>query len=561
MRKIYSLLFISFSVFTLANAQALKNAGSITVQSDGTNHGFIYVNGDVEITSTGSIENNGIIEVKGDWANNRTNGDVTYNGTGAGIVRFTAVGDIQQISSTGATGEVAFHNMETTNPLAITSGVVLAGVSALDNIRVNGTLTLNNAGLGMLTHDLIIGLDGEITGYNSIHNPRFTTGSFVKKIATGRASEVHNFPYYKEDGNTTYGDNYLPVDIRLNTAPAQADEIRVKFVPTANLGNMFFVGGCNGQNIMLNQTIPDFGYWEIDVEDAANNNLDNTAGWYYDLTVYPSQAALNNMATSFGSDYFKMLRIPSHSGNSQIPFNPSTAPWDSYVGTSGTFCNGLAEIATYNETVGVMATAMSNFSRFGGGGNSGGAGLPIELLSLEANPIDNDFIQVEWSTAVEIDNAGFEVLRSTDGQTFERIGWVDGNGSTTTESEYAFDDRNVIPNQVYYYRLNQIDFDGASEETYIVSASITVGDVFSIGEFVPNPTLDNSHINITSGQIHQVEVIVFNTLGQIVMDNKHEINPGVNRIDFDMTTVADGTYHAIIKVDNEIYNRKLVLTK
>lgn len=564
MGKLYALLFISLICFSFAQAQALKNDGAIFVQSDGTDHGFIYVNGDVEITSSGSIENNGIIEVKGNWQNDRPNGDISYGGTGAGIVRFTDAGNVQTLSSAGAAGEVGFHNMETTNPVSIISGVVASGVTTTDNIRVNGTLTFNDGGIAAMNNDVIIGLDGEVSGFNATHHVKFTTGSFVKKIATGRASEVHQFPYFKYEASATnvYGSNrYLPVEMRLNTAPAQADEIRVRFVPVSNLGNMFFVGGCNGQNIMLNRTVENFGYWEIDVEDAANNNLDNTAGWEYDLTLFPPEAALDNLASSYGSDYYKILRIPSHSGNTQINFNPSNPGWDQYVGSSGVFCNGFTPIATYDDAVGITAYQINSFSRFGGAGNEGGAGLPIELLSLEANPIENSYITVDWVTAVEVDNAGFELLRSTDGENFERIAWVDGSGSTTLETAYSFDDWDVKPNTVYYYRLNQTDFDGTTTMSYIVSASITVGDVFSISEFIPNPTLDNTHIDITTGDAKHIEVTVYNTLGQIIMHNAQDLVPGINRIDFDMAAVADGTYHTILQVDNEIYNRKLVVTK
>lgn len=555
-----SLLFVSLG---LVNAQALYNAGTITIQSNGTTDGLLYVNGDVEITSSGAVENNGIFEIKGNYDNNRTDGAITYNGTGAGLTKFTGIGNLQALNTSSGGGQLEFQNVEITSPLTFTANTPVAGVRTYDNVRVNGELKFNgtNCGIAMMDKDMILGLNGTSTGYSATENARFTTGSFVKKVANGQPVTTHFFPYYKIDGNIYYGDGYLPVEIQVNTAPVQADEIRVKFVPNVDLGNVYHVGGCNGQNIMLNQMVERFGYWEIDVEDASNNNLDNTAGWYYDITLYPPAAALNYLNTTYGSEYYKVLRIPSHSGNSQIPFVSGSADWSAGVAGSGTYCDGLTEISTYNQSTGVTAYALNNFSRFGGAGNSGGAGLPIELVSISAEGVDNQYIAVNWTTAVEIDNAGFEVMRSTDGRDFERIGWVEGKGTTTENVDYVYNDVNVQPNVIYYYKLNQVDFDGANKETQMVSASISADEVIVIGDFIPNPTLDNTHLVITSPISQELKLTVYNTLGQVVLFTEQEMLPGKNRVDLSMGGVADGTYHAVLMIDGKVHNKKLVVTK
>lgn len=561
MKNIYLAVALMLVGSGVVSAQALYNAGSITIQSNGTTDGLLYVNGDVEITSTGSVQNDGVFEIKGNYDNDRTDGAISYGGTGSGLTMFTGIGDLQLLNTASANGELQFQNVEITNPLAFTANTPVAGVRANDNIRVNGDLLFNSAGIAMMDKDLILGLDGSVSGYTSTYNAQFTSGAFVRKIANGQPIKTHFFPYYKIDGSTTYGDNYLPVQLQLNTAPVQADEIRVKFIPATDLGNVFHVGGCNGQNIMLNEMVDQFGYWEIDVEDASNNNLDNTTGWYYDLTLYPPAGALTNMASTYGSDYYKILRIPSHSGNTQLPFVPASADWSSYVTQSGTYCNGREEIATYNQNTGITAYALNYFSRFGGAGNSGGAGLPIELVNIDAKGVDNEYIEVTWTTAVEIDNAGFEVMRSTNGRDFERIGWVDGNGSTTETIDYVYNDVKVQPNVIYYYKLNQVDFDGANKETPMVSASITADEVMVIGDFIPNPTLDNTHLIITSPKAQELQLTVYNTLGQIVLYTEQEMLPGKNRVDLSMGGVADGTYHAVLMIDGKVHNKKLVVTK
>jgi len=83
--------------------------------------------------------------------------------------------------------------------------------------------------------------------------------------------------------------------------------------------------------------------------------------------------------------------------------------------------------------------------------------LPVEFLYFKGVTF-NHSNELLWATASEINNSGFEVQRSTDGITFEKIGFVNGAGSTTTEKDYTYVD-NDIKEPLYYYRLRQVDYD------------------------------------------------------------------------------------------------------
>jgi hypothetical protein len=88
--------------------------------------------------------------------------------------------------------------------------------------------------------------------------------------------------------------------------------------------------------------------------------------------------------------------------------------------------------------------------------------LPISLLSFRAR--NNGYsIDVDWTTATEINNMGFEVQRlMADGVNWEIIGFVEGNYNHNGLLKYSFNDYNPN-NGVNYYRLRQIDFDGRFE--------------------------------------------------------------------------------------------------
>lgn len=74
---------------------------------------------------------------------------------------------------------------------------------------------------------------------------------------------------------------------------------------------------------------------------------------------------------------------------------------------------------------------------------SGGL-LPVELTGFSARP-RNQFAELEWQTASELNNMGFHIERSTDGRTWTEIGFVSGNGTTSEKHDYTFFDKNPIP--------------------------------------------------------------------------------------------------------------------
>ncbi len=562
---IFSLTLIT--VLAAHGQVAFYNAGTVTVEGTG----LLYVDGDVEIASTGSVTNDGTIEIKGNMQLDRADGTINSGSTGERVVKFTGTTGPQVLTSTNiSTTSITIHKIEASNSqlLALGGGLFARGLIVEKDLNITGGIDFQNSGaIFMDVNDLTIGLNASLTNYSATQNIRFTPGGeLVKKIATGQPSTVHQFPYQLVGFGTGEG-TYLPGTIRLNTAPAQADEIRFSFAPESNIGNIFHVGNCTNigpggnQNIMLNKMVEDFGYWVVDAEDAAGNNLDNTNGWNYDITLYPTAAALNNLQATYGSDYFKILRKPSHSGNTPLAAPNSSTDWSNFVTESGTYCNGIVEIASYNANVGITATQVSKFSNFGGAGNEGGASLPIELLSLEAVPVDNQYIAVKWATSIEIDNKGFEVLRSTNGEDFTVQGWVDGNGSSTTLRNYNFIDRNVVPNQLYYYRLRQVDNNENSELTHIVTAQITGSSIFVVSDFIPNPSHSATRIEITSSDVKEVNVTIYNTLGQIISAQNVNLNIGTTPINFDMSEVAAGTYYGVITVGEEVYNKKVVIAR
>jgi len=307
------------------------------------------------------------------------------------------------------------------------------------------------------------------------------------------------------------------------------------------------------QWVILEQAIKDHGYWSF--AGAPTNS--------YSMETFPQSYTEEGQQDP--SNYFETWRTLRY--HADINVNPSvaTADW-----TADLFdISSMQDLITYTRNAGcynytqpgVPGGIYTGFSHFGVFESKSDNALPVELIYLKADPINNQFIQVSWATSVEVNNHGFEVLRSTDGINFTNVGWVDGHNNSTITQTYSFDDHNVAPNVIYYYKLNQVDNDGHSKETYIVNAMITSGDVFAISEFIPNPAKDLSRIIVTTSAIQSIDVKMFDMLGRQLSQETYNLNVGENAIYFDTNTLSDATYTAVITAGNKVYSKKLVVAK
>ena len=104
---------------------------------------------------------------------------------------------------------------------------------------------------------------------------------------------------------------------------------------------------------------------------------------------------------------------------------------------------------------------------------------PVELISFTGE-LNNNRVHLNWTTATETNNSGFEILRKAQNDNeWKTIGFVPGFGTTTEPKSYSFIDENVTTG-IYKYRLKQIDFDG----TFTYSNEIEVDVDFTPKEFV-----------------------------------------------------------------------------
>jgi uncharacterized repeat protein (TIGR01451 family) len=122
--------------------------------------------------------------------------------------------------------------------------------------------------------------------------------------------------------------------------------------------------------------------------------------------------------------------------------------------------------------------------------------LPVELVAFEAKATGTDAI-LSWTTASEKNNARFEVERSLNGISFERIGMVPGQGTTSSRTNYRHLDTGVgkLGLAVVYYRLQQVDIDGGSSMSPVRTVSFRPGK--GVVSIYPNPALAQATLDLS----------------------------------------------------------------
>jgi hypothetical protein len=137
----------------------------------------------------------------------------------------------------------------------------------------------------------------------------------------------------------------------------------------------------------------------------------------------------------------------------------------------------------------------------------GGSGLPIELLSFEAE-MNNGQVNLSWKTAAEINNDYFIIERSHDAMNWENIAYQQGAGNSSNLIVYSDVDKAPLKG-ISYYRLKQFDFDGSSSISDI--KLVNNSNQEQVITIFPNPVDQQAEISIQmvgfSGENIQLQIL------------------------------------------------------
>jgi predicted CXXCH cytochrome family protein len=143
--------------------------------------------------------------------------------------------------------------------------------------------------------------------------------------------------------------------------------------------------------------------------------------------------------------------------------------------------------------------------------------VPVEMTSFTGS-ISNGVVNLQWQTATEKNNKGFDVQRRI-GTTWETIGSVSGKGTSSVINKYSYSDNlsklSVAGN--ISYRLRQMDYDGTATFTKEVNVSYTSAPKsFSMSQNYPNPFNPSTTIRYALPFDSNVKISIYKVTGELV---------------------------------------------
>lgn len=167
---------------------------------------------------------------------------------------------------------------------------------------------------------------------------------------------------------------------------------------------------------------------------------------------------------------------------------------------------------------------------------------PVELSAFSYS-ISNKDVTLNWSTSSELNNSGFEIERSTGNNLWTKVGFVNGNGTTTNQSNYTFVDRN-LNSGTYNYRLKQIDFNG-NFEYFNLSSQVIIGipSKIDLMQNYPNPFNPSTKIDFEIPDMGHVKLNVYDNTGKLVASLINDYRAaGYYTTEFNAVNLPSGIY-------------------
>ncbi len=430
----------------------------------------------------------------------------------------------------------------------------------------------NNLGFTSGTNSAIYKTTNGGANWDSLASTGLPTGATFRKIDFINAntgwvfasapSSLANFIYKTTDGGATWAAQSNGYTATANGQMYGAHMLDANYGFAVSYQPRPFKT-TDGGTTWTEQTLVDaFGgfLYDIKMVDTANGYAVGSSGRLY--------------KTTNGGLLWDTVSVPtrSYSFNSMELINPQTIALFGSTGTNFITTDGGLTWMSKNTSA---ATMQGSHWSYDAGGNTwalftvgtNGAMLkntlsivPVELASFAATVTGND-VSLAWTTVTELNNQGFEIERKDGSGSWNRVGFVKGNGTRTTITEYAFTDKGVKEGR-YSYRLKQIDFDGTVDYSNIVEVEVGTPITFALDQNYPNPFNPSTTISYRIPEAATVTMKIFDVTGtEVATIVNAKQDAGSYTVNFDMTNFASGMY--IYKIEAGKYSaiKKMMLMK
>ncbi len=560
---------------------------------------LVEVQGDfINDTTIGSINNDGTIEITGNF--NNVNGAKfgVYNNASSTerVVKFTGSGKQLIQGAISAANQASFYNLvvdqsSSSDTVEMQAGVVIQGslvfgsanltatynpYSLYTNHNQKGIFKTYSDSLGEFLLDIQNGNVDAVAGYPVLETGGTPSTGFV--FTSGLRGSSNGGLQRAISSATSYvfpvgtvAKGFNGVQLNFSKVPG-GGSVKTKFCdgssnPNGYVGQISnYCSGCND-----NAPTIDSGYNRFFANNPCNNGnpqwlifehtAQNHGYWSFSSSNTGYQDHMEVFPNSFGSTPNGSWRVLKHEASYGTDPSLSTTDWRPEIES---LVSGANDLVTYTKNAGcytgngVPGGLYTDFSQFTLGMSNENNALPVKLLYIQATATGKHHISVGWATALEINNAGFYVLRSTDGINFSNVGWVVGHDNSTVNQTYTFDDKVPQENIPYYYQLKQVDNNGNFQYSNIAEATIVDnGPVQSDFALFPNPTANDFFLTVDN-PADEIKVRLYDIQGRLVYDNIFTVQQ--NGISQTVTVNASsvlppGTYVVNASTNGEVYKK------
>ena len=280
----------------------------------------------------------------------------------------------------------------------------------------------------------------------------------------------------------------------------------------------------------------------------------NTYKGYWHINAYGGNSYTYNITLKYDENL--LGEIPNES--KLVPAKSENGISYTAYQTQGTGA-GQFTLDTINNTVTLYG--MSSFSYFTFGNSD--SPLPVEL-NMFIHSINKRDVELKWATAMETNNAGFEVQRKKESGEFVKLVFIKGKGNSNELSNYSYTDKSLESGK-YFYRLKQTDLNG-NFKYYELNTFIEIGTPakYFLSQNYPNPFNPSTKINFDLPEDEIVSLKIYDITGKEIAELVNGFTKaGYHTVIFNGSRFASGVYYyRLSAADGNINERKkMVLIK
>jgi hypothetical protein len=474
----------------LNSSWSVTGANSRVVIGTDASPATLYLASNDAMTATVDVANGSTLQLDGTPAGLTLGAldigsSVQYLGNTAGTPQAVRPATYANLSCSGTSPK------DLAGPIVVASSLSLTGSTAPQALR------LGNNHLTMLRDASLNVSNGGQVVTNGTGEYRATV------IGAGASSVAVLFPV----ATSTAAADYLPVSLTagINTTGNDKDETyRVR--AATGLFKSYTSAGVGSTPITnvgnVNCT------WHISHETTTPVSATLKLGW---------------SSSKEGADFVREKGFVDH-------YSTALNMWERFATTVGSFAD--------HGQWGVQRSKVTSFSPFAVSSNSAGV-LPVELTAFGAKR-SGAAVTCSWSTASEKNSAHFIVERSLNGETFQALGKVAGQGTSTAAHSYSWRDEQPAAGTAYY-RLRQVDTDGTTAFSPVVAVAGGAAAPATIS-VVPNPSSGHFELWTNFGTATQAQGVVMNALGKPVLTLREQLPAGPAQLSLDLSAQPAGVY-------------------